>query len=362
MSKSQRVLVVDDVPENIQVIAEVLKSHFTVTAAINGYKALELAGKDPRPDIVLLDVMMPGISGFDVCARLKADEATRDIPVIFVTALSDAGNEAEGLALGAVDYITKPINPSLVRARVSNHLELKSHRDRLQELVDERTQEVKLTQEATVAAMGALAEYRDPETGGHIQRTRNYVRALARKLSSNRAYALFLDEHTIEMLFLSAPLHDIGKVGIRDEVLLKPGKLTETEFEEMKAHPILGLHAIMAAEKGLGHNSFLRHAREIAESHHEKWDGSGYPNGLKSDEIPISGRLMAIADVYDALISKRVYKLPMSHSEAVRIIAEGKGTHFDPEMVDGFLEIQEEFRAIALQFADHNEETEALRR
>lgn len=166
----------------------------------------------------------------------------------------------------------------------------------------------------------------------------------------------------IEVLCLSAPLHDIGKVGIRDEILLKPGRLTETEFEEMKAHPTLGLHAIMAAEKGLGHNSFLRHAREMTETHHEKWDGSGYPNDLKSDEIPISGRLMAVADVYDALISKRVYKLPMPHSEAVRIIAEGKGTHFDPAMVDGFLEIQEEFRAIALQFADYDEETEALRK
>lgn len=361
MSEGHRILVVDDTPENIQILAEALKDDYVVIAATNGYKALQLAKKTPRPDLVLLDVVMPGIDGFEVCARLKGEADTKDIPVIFVTSLSDAGNEAEGLAVGAVDYITKPINASLVKARIKNQLELKEHQDRLRELVDERTRELKLTQEITIEAMGALAEYRDPETGGHIRRTQNYVRALATQLSLNPKYSSFLDDHTIELLYQSAPLHDIGKVGIRDEVLLKPGKLTEAEFEEMKRHAELGRDAISGLERRLGHNSFLRYAREIAETHQEKWDGTGYPYGLQADEIPISGRLMAIADVYDALISKRVYKPPLPHSEAVRIVAEGKGSHFDPDMVDAFLEIQEQFRDIALKFFDHDEEAQTLK-
>lgn len=360
MNQGHRILVVDDVPDNIQILVETLRDDFTVIAATNGYKALQLARKTPPPDLVLLDVMMPGIDGFEVCARLKSEADTSDIPVIFVTALSDAGNEAEGLALGAVDYITKPINASLVKARINNQLELKRHRDHLQELVAERTEELKLTQEVTIEAMGALAEYRDPETGGHIRRTQNYVRALARQLCKNPKYAPFLDEPTIELLHQSAPLHDIGKVGIRDEILLKPGRLDEVEIEEMKRHTEFGRDAIQAAERRLGHNSFLRYAREIAETHQEKWDGSGYPYGLQADEIPVSGRLMAIADVYDALISKRVYKPPLAHTEAVGIIAAGKGSHFDPDMVDAFLEIHEEFRHIALEFADFEEETQSL--
>jgi len=356
MPKSHRILVVDDTPENIQLLAEILERDYIVIAATNGYKALQLAKRVPPPDMILLDVMMPGIDGFEVCARLKSEPETKEIPVIFVTALDNQGNEAEGLAVGAVDYITKPINESLVKARVQNHLELKRHRDQLTQLVDERTRELKLTQEITIEAMGALAEYRDPETGSHIRRTQNYVRALATRLSLNPKYSSFLDAVTIERLYQSAPLHDIGKVGIRDDVLLKPDRLTEDEIAVMKRHAELGRDAISALERRLGHNSFLRYAREIAETHHEKWDGSGYPYGLKADEIPISGRLMAIADVYDALISRRIYKPPLSHTEAVLMIKGGRGSHFDPEMVDAFLEIHEEFREIALEFRDDDEE------
>jgi putative two-component system response regulator len=358
MPKTHRILVVDDTPENIQILAGLLQDDYVVIAATNGYKALQLAKKAPQPDIILLDVMMPGIDGFEVCARLKAEPDTRGIPVIFVTALNNDGNEAEGLAVGAVDYITKPINESLVKARIENHLELKRHRDRLTELVDERTRELQLTQEITIEAMGALAEYRDPETGGHIRRTQNYVRVLATRLSQHPKYASLLDPVTVERLYQSAPLHDIGKVGIRDDILLKPGKLTEEELAQMKKHAELGRDAITALERRLGHNSFLRYAREIAETHHEKWDGTGYPYGLKADEIPISGRLMAIADVYDALISKRVYKPPLSHDEAVQVVAGGRGTHFDPDMVDVFLEIQDQFRDIALQYVDDDEDGE----
>lgn len=361
MTERQRILVVDDTPDNIQVLAGTLNQDYTVIAATNGYKALQLAVKQPMPDIILLDIMMPGIDGYEVCARLKSESSSRDIPVIFVTALGEAGDEARGLELGAVDYITKPFNPSLVRARVQNQLELKRHRDHLRELVEERTRELKLTQEVTIEAMGALAEYRDPETGGHIRRTQHYVRLLAGRLCQHPRFAPVLDEQTVELLYLSAPLHDIGKVGIPDHILLKPGKLTEEEFEKMKQHTVYGRDAIKAAEKRLGHNSFLRYAREIAETHQEKWDGTGYPCGLKEDEIPVSGRLMAVADVYDALISKRVYKPPFPHSKAVQIILDGKGSHFDPDMVEAFIELQEEFRKIALEFADHEEEKEMLR-
>ncbi len=361
MSQRQKILVVDDTPANIHVLAETLRADYTVVAATNGQKALQLAVKEPLPDIILLDVMMPGLDGYDVCARLKGDEATKDIPVIFVTALSEAGDEAKGLGLGAVDYITKPINPSLVKARVHNQLELKRHRDHLQELVEARTRELKLTQEVTIEAMGALAEYRDPDTGGHIRRTQHYVRLLAMKLRQNPKFAPALDEQAVELLYLSAPLHDIGKVGIRDSILLKPGKLTEDEFQEMKRHADFGRDAIKSAERRLGHDSFLRYAREIAETHHEKWNGSGYPGGLKEEKIPLSGRLMAVADVYDALISKRVYKPPLPHSEAVRCIIDGKGSHFDPEVVDAFVSVQEEFKKIALQFADFEEERRMLR-
>ncbi len=354
------VLVVDDTPENIDLLSGILRPQYKVRAATNGYKALQLALKEPLPDIILLDVMMPGINGYEVCARLKSDIKTKNIPVIFITALSEAGDEAKGLKLGAVDYISKPINPSLVKARVHNQLELKRHRDHLEELVEERTRELKLTQEVTIEVMGALLEYRDPETGGHIRRTQNYVRALANQLRKHPKYAPFLDDTAVEMLYLSAPLHDIGKVGIADSILLKPGRLTDREFEEMKKHTLLGRDAIKTAERRLGYNSFLRYAREIAETHQEKWDGSGYPYGLKAEEIPISGRLMAIADVYDALISKRVYKPPFSHRKAVDIIREKKGIHFDPDMIDAFLEVQDEFRNIAMEFADSEEEKQAL--
>lgn len=357
----QKVLIVDDTPENIQVLMETLKDEYRIVAAINGEKALQLANADPMPDIILLDIMMPGMDGYEVCKRLKADEKTVAIPVIFVTAMTQEENEQKGLDLGAADYITKPFQPGLVKARVRNHLELKRHRDHLEALVLERTRELQMTQEVTIESMGALAEYRDPETGGHIKRTQNYVRLLAEHLKNHPKFKAVLDDETADLLYKSAPLHDIGKVGIPDIILLKPGRLTDEEFEEMKKHTLMGRNAIRASSKRLGDNSFLRIAVEIAYTHQEKYDGSGYPQGLKKEEIPVSGRLMAIADVYDALISKRVYKPPFSHSKAVSIIKEGKGRHFDPDMVDAFLEIQEAFRKVALDFADFEEEREALR-
>jgi len=353
------VLVVDDTETNVDILVETLGGDYDVSVAMDGESALESV-EEERPDLILLDIMMPGMDGYEVCERLKADENTRNIPVIFLTAMTEEQDEAKGLSLGAVDYVTKPFSPSLVKSRVRNQLELKRHRDHLEELVRERTRQLELTQEATIESMAALAEYRDPETGGHIQRTKNYVKVLAEYLKDHPGFKDFLDDETIELLYMSAPLHDIGKVAIEDRILLKPGKLTDEEFEEIKKHTIYGRDAIRAAVKKLGRDSFLRYAEDIAYTHQEKWNGSGYPQGLKNGEIPIPGRLMALADVYDALISKRVYKSPFTHSKAVAIIEEGKGSHFDPDMVDAFMELTEKFRQIALEHADFDEEREAL--
>lgn len=354
-----KVMVVDDVETNVDVLVDTLGKIYDVRVSMDGQSALEDIMEDP-PDLVLLDIMMPGMSGYEVCERLKSHNLTRGIPVIFLTAMNEEKDEAKGLALGAVDYITKPFSPELVKARVRNHLELKRHRDNLEDLVRERTRELTLTQEVTISSLSSLAETRDPETGGHILRTQRYVRALAKKLQVHPKFRGFLDDKTIELIFISSPLHDIGKVGVPDHILLKPGKLTDEEFEIMKKHVELGYDILRLAEAKLGRNSFMRYAKEIAFCHQEKWDGSGYPRGLKGDDIPVVGRLMAIADVYDALISKRIYKPPFPHAKAVSLMTEGRGTHFDPDMIDAFLEIEEEFREIALEYADFAEERKTL--
>lgn len=354
------ILVVDDTPENVDILVDTLSDLYDISVATDGETALELL-QEFTPDLILLDIMMPGMNGYEICEWLKIDPRTAKIPIIFLTALNEAQSEEKGLRLGAIDYITKPFNPYLVKARVKNHLELKMHRDNLEQLVQQRTAELELTQEITIESMGTLAEYRDPETGGHIQRTKNYVRLLAERLCHHPRFSSFLTKEIIELIFKSAPLHDIGKVGVPDHILLKPGRLTEAEFEEMKKHTIYGRDAIAKAEQKLGSRSFLHFALEIAESHQEKWDGSGYPNGWAGERIPVSARLMAVADVYDALISKRVYKAPFPHSRAVAIIREGRGSHFDPDIVDAFLDVAEEFRSIALKHADFDEEREALK-
>ena len=359
-SQSARILLVDDNTTNLQLLHETLDGlGYRLLIAKNGKTALAIAQK-ANPSLILLDIMMPEMDGYEVCRRLKSDEKTNRIPVIFITALADADDEAKGLALGAVDYLTKPFNPELVRARVRIHLELKQHQDHLEQLVRERTRRLELTQAVTIESLATLAEYRDPETGGHIKRTQNYVKVLAKKLKEHPRFRDELSDEVIELLYMSAPLHDLGKIAVPDHILQKAGKLTDEEFGEMKKHTNYGHDALWITEQKLGENSFLRYAREIAYTHQEKWDGSGYPTGLKGDEIPISGRLMAIADVYDALISKRVYKPPFSHEKAVQIIMEGKGRHFDADIVDAFVELENTFRNIALSFADHDEERQML--
>jgi putative two-component system response regulator len=365
-TEKSTVLVVDDTPENLSLMSALLKDHYKVKVANHGEKGLKIAMSDNPPDLILLDIMMPDIDGYEVCRRLKAHAATREIPVIFLTAKSETEDEKKGLELGAVDYITKPISPPIVLARVATQLSLKASADFLRDKNDfleqevaKRTQEVMAIQEVTILAMASLAETRDSDTGNHIRRTQYYVQALAETLKQHPRFTGFLTPYNVQMLFRSAPLHDIGKVGIPDSILLKPGRLTPEEFEVMKTHTTLGRDAIAHAEDALGTKvEFLSMAKEIALSHQEKWDGTGYPEGLSGNAIPISARLMALADVYDALISRRVYKEGMSHAQAVDIIVQGRGSHFDPDIVDGFLEIQEEFRAIAQRYADSDTDLE----
>jgi putative two-component system response regulator len=366
-ARQETVLVVDDTPDNITLMSSLLKDLYKVKIANNGEKALKIAASDSPPDLILLDIMMPEMDGYEVITRLKADESTREIPVIFLTAKVEVEDEKRGLELGAVDYITKPISPPIVLARVRNHLDLKHARDflkdknrHLEEEVRQRTREVAAVQDVTIHAMASLAETRDNETGNHIRRTQLYVKLLAEKIRRHPRFRAELDnDKTIDLIFKSAPLHDIGKVGIPDRILLKPGRFEPDEFETMKGHPRLGRDAIIAAEESLDLElPFLAYAKEIAYYHQEKWDGSGYPEGLSGDDIPVSARIMAIADVYDALVSRRVYKEGMPHEKALAIIVEGKGSHFDPDMVDAFLEIADQCKSIAARYVDSDADLE----
>ena len=349
------VLVVDDNGDNLSLMFGLLKSLYTVRGANAGESALRLVRSGTPPDLILLDVMMPGLSGYDVCEALKSDASTRDIPVIFLTALTEAAEEYRGLQLGAVDYITKPVHPAIFLSRVKAHLENRAAREflrnqnaLLESEVRKRTRETLDTQDATIVILASIVETRDTETGNHIRRTQHYVRALARQLRAHPGFAGYLTDHEIDILFKSAPLHDIGKIGIPDKILLKPGKLDAEEFEIMKTHTTLGHKAIEDAEKQLGMKvEFLARAKEIALTHHEKWDGSGYPAKLRGNAIPISGRLMAVADVYDALRSQRVYKPSLPHDRAISMVVEGKGSHFDPDMIDAFVAIADQFQSIA---------------
>ncbi|MBP8285464.1 MAG: two-component system response regulator, partial [Rhodoferax sp.] len=348
----------------LSLMAGLLKDLYKVKVANHGEKALSIVRGDSPPDLILLDIMMPGLSGYEVCKILKDDAATRDIPVIFLTAMIGTEDEKKGLELGAADFITKPVNPPIVLARVATQLQNKAAADFLKDQnayleaeVTRRGRELAAIQDVTILAMASLAETRDNDTGNHIRRTQHYLKILAERLKDHPRFKLFLDERTIDMLFKSAPLHDIGKVGIPDRILLKPGRFEPHEMDIMKTHCALGRDAIQHAEDQLGLEvEFLKYAKEIAYGHQEKWDGSGYPQGLAGDAIPISARLMAVADVYDALISRRVYKEGMPHAKAVGIIVEGRGSHFDPDIVDAFVLLADQFHAVAQRYADSDDE------
>ncbi|SDO28072.1 putative two-component system response regulator [Rhodoferax sp. OV413] len=354
------ILAVDDSPDNLWLLSGLLKDKYRVKITSSGEKALQIIQGGLFPDLILLDVMMPGLSGHDVCRQLKASPVTRDIPIIFLTAMVSTDDEKKGLEMGAADFIAKPINPAIVLARVATQLQAKAGADFLRNQnqfleteVQRRTRELAAIQDVTILAMASLAETRDNETGNHIRRTQHYVRVLANALKEHPRFHAQLDNHVIDMLYKSAPLHDIGKVGIPDRILLKPGRFEPHEFEIMKTHTTLGRDAIQHAEDALGMPvEFLSYAKEIAYGHQEKWDGSGYPQGLAGEAIPLSARIMAVADVYDALISRRVYKEGMPHDKAVDIMRAGRGSHFDPDILDSFLALLPEFQRIAQQFAD----------
>jgi putative two-component system response regulator len=360
------VLAVDDAEVNLTILADALSDECEVAVATDGPTALA-AVAEAEPDLILLDVMLPGMDGFDVLRRLKADEATAHIPVILVTALADSESKARGFELGAVDYVPKPFDLMEVRARVRTHLSLllarrllDEQKAQLAERERENNRELVLTQQAAMESLAALAEHRRPENSAHISRIKRYVRLLTEAAARHPGLGPRLTRDYVEHLTLSAPLHDIGKIAVPEHILLKPGPLTEEEYAEMRLHVEHGLRALASAEQTLGLRPFLRVAKELVHTHHERWDGQGYPSGLQGEEIPLAGRIMALADVYDALVSRRVYKAPFPHCEAVRIIREGRGTQFDPDLTDIFLMLNDEFRLAAFEFAESDEERRGL--
>ncbi|HSX85368.1 MAG TPA: HD domain-containing phosphohydrolase [Cellvibrio sp.] len=306
------ILVVDDEATNLSILRQILKQHYRLLFAKSPEKALELAETE-LPDLILLDVMMPQINGYQVCEQLKQNSLTQHIPVIFVSALSDAAEEAQGFAVGGVDYITKPVSGAIVRARVATHLSLV------------QVDELKKTRLEIVQRLGLAAEYKDNETGLHVIRMSHYSHIIAR--------AAGFDEARAEDLLHAAPMHDIGKIGIPDSILQKPGKLTPEEWAIMREHPVIGARIIGVHTVGL-----LHMAHDIALTHHERWDGSGYPRGIQGEEIPVVGRIVAVADVFDALTTQRPYKKAWPLNEAIAYIREQRGKHFDPHLVEVFLE------------------------
>jgi putative two-component system response regulator len=345
------ILIVDDTPDNIDLLGGLLK-RYKRTFALNGEKALEKVEKNP-PDLILLDVMMPGLDGFEVCRRLKANPQTNEIPVIFITAMGQSEDETRGFEVGAVDYITKPFSPAVVKARVQTHLALTRAKKRLanqneilEHRVSERTAQLreafgKLKEASldTIYRLTRAAEYRDDDTGAHVLRMSNYSAAIAR--------ALGLNEEVVEGILHAAPMHDIGKIGIPDRILLKPGRLDEDEWKIMRRHCKFGANILEGSETDV-----IRLGATVALTHHEKWNGSGYPRGLKGEEIPVEGRIVAVADVYDALTSERPYKKAFSHEKATSILREERGRHFQEKVVDAFFEVESEILSIRKSYQE----------
>lgn len=363
-AERKNILIIDDSSDDVALMSSLLKDLYKTKIATDADKAIQIAFSENPPDLILIDNITSGMVGYELCRHFKKSPETDDIPIIFLGSQAGIENQKMVFELGAEDFIAKPLDPLIFLARIKTHLHLKHNRDvlknkteHLEKELAKRTKEMAKIQDVTLVALGAIAETRDIETGKHTRRIQHYVKLLATKLKSHSRFKVFLTENTIIMLFKSAPLHDIGKIGIPDYILLKPGQLTPDEFDIMKTHTTIGRDAILTVEKHLGTPaSFLHFAHEIAYTHHEKWNGKGYPEGLSGDDIPVPGRIMAVADVYDALISRLVYKPPYSHEESVDIIKEASGIHFDPDIVSAFLELADQFNDIAKKFADSEED------
>lgn len=347
-----KILVIDDTKTNIEVLEGILSNDYDIFVALNGKKALVLTEK-VKPDLILLDVMMPEMDGYETLRQMHAQNLVQNTPVLFLTAKADTKSEQMGLDLGAVDYITKPFNPDLVRLRIKNQLEFKQQRDHLHELVDEKTKDLRKTLKVLLTSLGALAEYRDPETGEHIKRTQVLVQMLAEKLQNHPNFTnAFATKEYIDFYATAAPLHDIGKVGIPDDILRKPAKLNDEERSVMSTHAQMGYDVLVNATKELSNHPLVKICADIILNHHERWDGEGYPNKIRGSEIPVGARLMSVADVYDALVSRRPYKEPYPHDVAVAEIEAGRGTQFDPDVVDAFMEIADQLPGIYDKFKD----------
>lgn len=351
------IMAVDDSPSNLQILARMLGEHgYKVRPVPTGALAL-MAARNAPPDLILLDITMPDMDGYQVCEALKSEPALRSIPVIFLSGHAGTIDKIRAFSAGGVDYITKPFQIEEVLARVEAHInlrrlqqELERHNRNLQEMVQEQVREISELQMATIFAMANLAEYRDFETGVHLERVRKYCHRLASELAKTPDFGAAIDERFIRVIYETSPLHDIGKVGIPDTILLKPARLTSEEFEVIKTHTVIGAHALEAVREQYPHNPFIEMGIEIARSHHEKWDGTGYPDGLAGNAIPLAARIMAIIDVYDALTSKRVYKEAIPHDESVEIILKGSGSQFDPRIIAVFKQLDQELLGIRNQY------------
>ncbi|MCU0845968.1 MAG: response regulator [Spirochaetes bacterium] len=340
------ILIVDDTPANLTLLTGMLKEKgHRVRPVPGGRLALKAVESEP-PDLILLDINMPDMDGYEVCGRLKQDVRFRDIPVIFISALTEALDKVKAFGTGGVDYITKPFQFEEVEARVETHLKLRRYQMSLEVQVAEQVQDICESQLSTIFALSKLAESRDNDTGRHIERVQTYCRMIAEKLRSAKSYVSIIDRVFIENVSSASPLHDIGKVAIPDNVLLKPGKLTPEEFDVMKTHALVGASTMEAVQQVYPKNEFINMGISIARSHHERWDGTGYPDGLKGDDIPLSARIMAIADVYDALRSVRCYKGAFTREQSRAAIEDAIGTQFDPEMVKVFISLEGELDSV----------------
>ena len=329
------ILVVDDIDINRLILSEILSDDYKIIEAADGFQAIELLFNSPVvPAAVLLDIMMPGMDGFEVLAMMKANARTERIPVLFITAADANTNESRGLQEGASDYISKPFNPDVVKARIKNNIQLKMYQDSLEAMLEQKTAELVTTHERTLETLATIIEYRDLESGTHIRRTSELTKILVHTMLKTGTFYKQLAHKNYNSLIKAVALHDIGKIGIPDNILLKPGALTAEEFELIKCHCAIGHQIIMTIAEGtVDDGNYLTYCKEICLSHHERWDGKGYPNGLAGKDIPLSARILSVVDVYDALVNERCYKPALSHEEAMRLIIDGAGTQFDPDIV-----------------------------